>query len=273
MTYYTTGWKKLDINLEKLVDFCIDDDYETENNLNFPQIIQNLNDGKIVTLNGINQYIDLKHSSIRFNCTNSNPYKVFLEFKDKVNEHNRCNYYFNGQQIQTRIEKINRKKETYFDLRQISVLLGYSNSGYLLSYYNPPSNKYGYINAMDLQNILNRSRKPTAKQMIKDLSLDLSQKTEVKEANILNDIIDFIGDEEYKLQYACGKYRIDLYIPRYKIAIEVDENGHNNYDKIKETEREDYIKKNLTTKIVRINPDVPNFRIAKELGKLKMMMI
>jgi very-short-patch-repair endonuclease len=122
---------------------------------------------------------------------------------------------------------------------------------------------------------LNRSRKPKCRSMMEQLGLNTINKIQSKEADVLEKIIEYLygNNCEYKLQYKCGSYMIDMYLLVHKIAIEVDENGHNDRNPEYEKKREEYIKKNLTTKILRINPDAPNFRIAKELGKLARMML
>ena len=38
-------------------------------------------------------------------------------------------------------------------------------------------------------------------------------------------------ENEYMKQLKIDKYRIDLYIPKYNLAIEIDDNNHNNYNK------------------------------------------
>lgn len=58
---------------------------------------------------------------------------------------------------------------------------------------------------------------------------------------------------ELKLQYFCDKYKIDAYIESYNIAIEFDENNHNNYDKNKEIIRENFIKNKLKCRFIRIS--------------------
>ena len=56
-------------------------------------------------------------------------------------------------------------------------------------------------------------------------------------------------------------HRIDLYFPRHKLAIEVDEKGHQDRDKRKEIERENDIKEYLDCKFIKINPDEKIFDV------------
>ena len=58
--------------------------------------------------------------------------------------------------------------------------------------------------------------------------------------------------------YALEGYLIDLYFPEYKLAI--DENGHKERIKHKETERENAIK-HLDCEFIKINSGEENFDI------------
>ena len=48
-----------------------------------------------------------------------------------------------------------------------------------------------------------------------------------KEQTIINSIKDAFEGEDMQTQYTVIGYRIDLYFHEYKLAIEVDELGHN----------------------------------------------
>ncbi len=59
------------------------------------------------------------------------------------------------------------------------------------------------------------------------------------EYKYLNEIKDFLDEMniKYILQYSVDNYRIDLYIPLYNIAIEIDEEEHKykkDYDAIRQ---------------------------------------
>lgn len=74
------------------------------------------------------------------------------------------------------------------------------------------------------------------------------------EYKYLNEIEDFLDlmNVDYKEQFQVGNYRIDLYIPKYNIAIEIDEENHKykkDYDKI----RQKYIENQIHCKFLRIN--------------------
>ena len=77
---------------------------------------------------------------------------------------------------------------------------------------------------------------------------------------------------EQESQFAIGHYRIDLYLPKQKIAVECDENGHADRDPMAERERETYIKNHLDCRFLRFNPDIKNFNIYTVIQKLMMMI-
>ena len=69
-------------------------------------------------------------------------------------------------------------------------------------------------------------------------------------------------------QHTVGRYRIDLYLPDYKIAIEIDEHGHRDRDPHDERCREEFIKRELGCAFFRVNPDSPDFNIFRMCAQL-----
>ena len=208
-----------------------------------------------------------------------NAFRSFNNFIKEYHSYRRTKYLFDG----TEIRSFNDDNGTWFDLYQISTILGYAKRSYLATHYGPRyklalqrNQESVYTNEEGLREILNRGRKPMCKEMLQQLDFDTSDKINSPEADILVQIIDFVktahDDIKYDLQYPCGTYRIDMYIPKYNVVIEVDELGHKDRDPIYEAKREDYIRSNLSDKILRVNPNAINFRMAKELGILNRMM-
>ena len=66
-----------------------------------------------------------------------------------------------------------------------------------------------------------------------------------QEQSVLSKIMTLFAAEETMLQCNVLSYRIDAYFPKYKLAIEVDEQGHNNRDIDCEIERQKAIKSYL----------------------------
>ena len=85
-----------------------------------------------------------------------------------------------------------------------------------------------------------------------------------KEIEIVAFVQEFLTviDVESIFQFNCGKYKIDLYIPEPKLAIEIDEHNHNDRDKDYEQERETFIKRVLGCAFLRFNPDAKDFSLS-----------
>lgn len=92
------------------------------------------------------------------------------------------------------------------------------------------------------------------------------------EYKYLNEIEDFLDlmNVDYMEQYSVGNYRIDLYIPKFNLAVEIDEEEHKykrDYDLI----RQKYIENKVHCKFIRINEGESCgsviARITKELYK------
>ena len=71
-----------------------------------------------------------------------------------------------------------------------------------------------------------------------------------------------------KEEYKIGKYRIDLYFPNEKIAVECDEYNHVDRDPKYEKKRERYIVRKLGCIFVRFNPDADEFNIGNVIRKI-----
>ena len=89
-----------------------------------------------------------------------------------------------------------------------------------------------------------------------------------KEQAVLKSIKDAFEREDMQTRYSVLGYRIDIYFPKHKIAIEVDELGHTDKNLSNEIERQKALKKELVCLFIRINPDGKNFSIFKEINKI-----
>ena len=89
-----------------------------------------------------------------------------------------------------------------------------------------------------------------------------------KEQTVINLIKNAFEGENMQTQYTVLNYRIDLYFHEYKLAIEVDELGHNDRNIDYEIQRQRALEKKLDCVFIRINPDVPDLNICKEINKM-----
>ena len=71
-----------------------------------------------------------------------------------------------------------------------------------------------------------------------------------------------------KPQYTVIGYKIDLFFHKYKLAIEVDELGHNDRNIKYETQRQRAIERKLGCVFIRINPDEKNLNIFRVINKI-----
>jgi hypothetical protein len=73
-------------------------------------------------------------------------------------------------------------------------------------------------------------------------------------------------------QFSCGLYRIDLYFPAQKVAVECDEGGHAHYSFEVEYERQRFLEQQLCCHFVRYNPHAAEFSIYKLIAQLIPML-
>ena len=90
-----------------------------------------------------------------------------------------------------------------------------------------------------------------------------------QDQSILSKILTLFAAEKIILQQNVLGYRIDAYFPKYKLAIEVDEQGHNSRDIDYEIEKQKAIENKLGSKFIRINPAKKHFNIFVEIGKIQ----
>ena len=63
--------------------------------------------------------------------------------------------------------------------------------------------------------------------------------------------------------------QIDLYFHKYKLAIEVDELGHNDRNIDYEIQRQQALERELNCAFIRINLDAVDFNIFREINKIQ----
>lgn len=129
------------------------------------------------------------------------------------------------------------------------------------SYKRRKTQNMNVINLEGIKIILNSSRSIYKDKLISELKLDIDIIYDFKESTFLKIICASFKNEKFILQYKIGKYRIDLYFPKYELAIEVDENNHNDRCPIYEKDRELYLKEKLNCDFIRFNPDEKYFNI------------
>ena len=95
----------------------------------------------------------------------------------------------------------------------------------------------------------------------------------IQEQSVLSKIVTVLTAEEIILQHNVLGYRTDAYLLKYKLAIEVDEQGHNNRDIKYEIERQKAIKKEPGCEVIRINPTKEDYNTIGEIGKIQNYIV
>ena len=75
-----------------------------------------------------------------------------------------------------------------------------------------------------------------------------------QEQSILTKIKDSFSTEEIIFEHFVLGYKIHAYFLKHKLAIELDERGHNDRDLKSEIERQKALEKELDCKFIRTNP-------------------
>lgn len=134
------------------------------------------------------------------------------------------------------------------------------------------------LNISGLKKVLSRSRGANIPELLSflkeehDLDLCLDIVYPFKEVEAVRIISECFKQFEFQTQFSVGKYRIDLYFPEHRIAVECDEENHSDYKKENEKKRESFIKDELGCQFVRFNPDEKNFNIGTVINKLMLLL-
>lgn len=125
-----------------------------------------------------------------------------------------------------------------------------------------PQNKL-FLTYSGLKKFLSRTRSDKIIKFASDMDLNLNDVLVINyETRTIDSIKTVFKNEKMINQYVIDNYRIDLYFPEYKLAIECDEKYHNNISqKNKDNIREEYITEKLFCKFIRFNPGDKNFNI------------
>ena len=121
-----------------------------------------------------------------------------------------------------------------------------------------------------LQQLIIKSQRPDAIDISKELNIDVHKKFLRKEIEIITFVQEFLTGLgiPFCFQYSVSQYKIDLYLPNHKLAIEIDENNHAERNPDAEKKRQDDITCILKCRFLRVNPDDVNFKISLFLADI-----
>lgn len=131
-----------------------------------------------------------------------------------------------------------------------------------------------FINKNGVSSLCIKSRKPKSIELAKMLNIDVNQKYPCKESEVLNNIIYYLDEKEikYELQKEVKGYKMDMYLPKYNINVEIDEFGHKDRCPIYEAKREKVLSKKLECDIIRFDPDNKDDNIFKFIARLEKLI-
>lgn len=106
----------------------------------------------------------------------------------------------------------------------------------------------------------------TAKANILLTSLGVKTRQMTKIESEYFDVINstFESIMPVRFQYPAGKYKVDIYFPILRLAIEIDEFDHATYNQEDESVREEFVRGALGCEIIRFNPNL----LSNNVGKL-----
>ena len=128
--------------------------------------------------------------------------------------------------------------------------------------------KFMYAHEGFIIPVIMHCRTPESCKCKRNLGFKLHDVINCKEQTVLESIKDAFEGENIQTQYTVIGYRIDLYFHEYKLAIKVDELGHNDRNIDYEIQRQRAIEKELGCVFIRKNPDEENFNIFRAINKI-----
>lgn len=73
-------------------------------------------------------------------------------------------------------------------------------------------------------------------------------------------------------EFPIGRYRVDLYFPHERVAVECDGYGHSSYNDEYEAKRQAFIERTLGCRFYRFNPDEPYFSLYKHMRNIVQLI-
>lgn len=126
-----------------------------------------------------------------------------------------------------------------------------------------------YINRCGAQHLIMRSRMSDSVNFAKLLGMPINDlKITWPEQEMLILIRETFAGELIYDQFTVGTWNVDVYMPKYKLAIECDEYGHRYYDAEMEKLRQDTITDILNVTWIRYDPFGKSFKATDVLNRI-----
>ena len=124
--------------------------------------------------------------------------------------------------------------------------------------------------------MINKCRKPThnLKALANFAGVELHKNKWLckEQESILNIMTAFEGQMMHT-QYSVDQYKIGLYFPKHKLAVECDEFGHLDRDIEYEVKRQKCTENELGYQFIQYNPDVKDFSIFKVINRVLLALL
>ena len=200
------------------------------------------------------------------------------------------------QNTSRKVHQISLDGTPWFKGKDVAVLLGYANTTKAIISHvedddkrqlcevcssaraagvQPNEMKTIYINEAGVRRLVIKSQKPQASELARHLGIKEETRYLRKEIEIVGFIQEMLTQImiPFEFQKSVSNYRIDLYLPSLKLAIEIDENNHADRDPSYEKAREERIREELGCKFLRINPDASDFKLSSCVGRIMREII
>lgn len=111
--------------------------------------------------------------------------------------------------------------------------------------------KINYLTESGIKRLLCSSRKPMSVLLSRELGINIQHKyVHIETSFVIYIKKTFLGEEILE-QYIIGNYILDLYFPKYNLAIEIDEDAHK-FKRENDYVKEEYIRNRIGCKLLRI---------------------
>lgn len=197
------------------------------------------------------------------------------------------------------IRAVGTREEPYFVAKDVAKILGYADTQQAIrknvdencrftleeTCYTAPVTKNIHphlvlINSDGLTQLITKTRKVIPSDFsgyllrFFDVKIETKVRYECKESETLGYLMKSYSFLQIECQKNFGSYFVDMYLPKYKIAIECDEHGHDDRCELYEKRRQRYIEDSVEgLKFVRFNPDSKDFSIFDVIGKINMLIM
>jgi very-short-patch-repair endonuclease len=134
---------------------------------------------------------------------------------------------------------------------------------------------YKYVTSLGILHLIHRSRMPNSLTIAKQLGLPISVKFKAyyHEISTINAIMRTFEGTRMLYQHTVEGYRIDLFFPDCRLAIECDEKDHIAYNGANELHRQQVITSTLDVSWIRYNPDENDFDLLSVINRVHKHMM